>query len=291
MSITYETGTATNYQDLLDKLVTFATTALPAIERYTVERNVTDAGEKEVVFKGVGVAGLDEFYFGIKTYSDIAGDYFNWRLQGYSGFLNTAEFDLQPGAIPESRVPILALWDDSVTYWFSASGRSIRIAVKVSTVYETAYLGFGLPYGQPNQLPFPLIVGGCGTGAGGERWSTTNDNHSAFFNPLGSFDDTGFRFRMGNWDSVNNSKEVNYTAPYIQSQWSLMGNSVNGNKDLFSIDYISTDNCYGFLEGFQAVSGQTSGAEDTMTADGKNYIIFPNVYRVDRSNYVAMEVV
>lgn len=70
----YETGTATDYLDLLDKLRVFLTSnasLVAAGQQWQVLRWQTDNnGEKELILKAPGLAGTDNIYCGILTKSD-----------------------------------------------------------------------------------------------------------------------------------------------------------------------------------------------------------------------------
>lgn len=79
-------------------------------------------------------------------------------------------------------------WNTLMPYWFAASGRSLRFGVKVATSYEGGYLGFILPYGSPNQYPYPLAVGGSlvpyeSSRGAAWRYSYVNWRHSVFPGP------------------------------------------------------------------------------------------------------------
>jgi hypothetical protein len=53
--MSFETGTATNYRDLLTKLRTFVEATLPIAERYTVMRFTDDGTNMEVIWKAPGL--------------------------------------------------------------------------------------------------------------------------------------------------------------------------------------------------------------------------------------------
>jgi hypothetical protein len=121
----------------------------------------------EVIFKARGNAGTDEIYCGIRSEYYAAGGWYNLFLNGYTGFdPNEQSWFKQPGALNGFGsqypycVPMVPCWNTTMPYWFVASGRSFRFAVKVSTSYEGGYLGFILPYATPGQYPYPLAVGG-----------------------------------------------------------------------------------------------------------------------------------
>lgn len=121
----------------------------------------------EAILKAPGNSGTEAIYTGIRSEYDAAAGWYNLFLNGYTGYdPNVQSWFLQPGAIPgygatyPKAIPMVPCWDVAMPYWFSASGRSFRFGVKVSTNYEGGYLGFILPYATPGQYPYPLAVGG-----------------------------------------------------------------------------------------------------------------------------------
>ena len=134
----------------------------------TSDGTVANHFGSEVIFKAPGNAGTESIYTGIRAEYDAANGWYNLFMNGYTGFdTGTTSWFEHPGALPGAgqpspnlNVPMVPCWDTTMPYWFSASGRSFRFAVKVSTSYEGGYLGFYLPYATPSQFPYPLAVGG-----------------------------------------------------------------------------------------------------------------------------------
>lgn len=186
----FETGTASSYKDLLAKLRTFVTTnaaLVAAGQAWTSLRYDNTSAEHELILRGPGLGGDDEIYVGIKTESSSGSDYYNWLLYGFTGYESAAVITVQPGVLTfADGGPKLLLSNGSIKYWFVANGRRIVIIAKVSTVYESAYLGLITPYGPPTSYPYPLFIGGSycqhgdTVGSPLPRWSCTTMHHNAF---------------------------------------------------------------------------------------------------------------
>lgn len=113
----------------------------------------------EYIWQAPGNAGVDAIYVGAIRFFDTGANYDNLRLGGFTGYDGPSTFLTQPGFIGIPG-PVLPLWNAAIPYWFIANGRRVIVVAKVSTNYESAYLGYITPYASPGQFPYPLAVGG-----------------------------------------------------------------------------------------------------------------------------------
>jgi hypothetical protein len=162
-------GTAQLYYKIIIDAVNSGTTtvAWETMRFYDEAGNFCNSYNNEVILKAPGLASSDEIFTGIRTSKDTTEGWYNFILNGYTGY-NSAEYSFfeQPGALPSygetqvSGTPMVPCWDTSMDYWFSATGRSLKFSIKVSTIFEGGYLGFFLPAATSGQYPYPLAVGG-----------------------------------------------------------------------------------------------------------------------------------
>lgn len=187
----------------------------------------------EVILKAPGMAGADEIFTGIRSEYSSAPGWYNLFLNGFSGFdPNQQSWFDQPGALPGANsplplmVPMVPCWNTTMPYWFAATGRSFRFAVKVSTSYEGGYLGFFLPYATPQQYPYPLAVGASlvpqDTVRSVEwRYSYADARHGVYPGPGGSSAPTGegisstlyIRTAEGDWRYLANRPNTGVATP------------------------------------------------------------------------------
>ena len=186
-----ETGTASDYKDLLQKLKLFLTGAgspesglnwVVEEERSSFTSPITeipsgDADElmevasannqahDQMIFRGMGGTSPEKaIYFAIQTYGLSTTGYYNWHLRGLTGFAqNSPITDYvplrdQPGRSPPA---FLLLQNTTMTYWFVANERRIMGCVKTGTSYQPFYIGFLNPYATDAEYPYPMAV--CGT--------------------------------------------------------------------------------------------------------------------------------
>lgn len=273
--------------------------ALGALElRETVGgANVAEVG---CVWRAPGNAGTDAIYVGAMPYYHAAADYYNWRLGAFSGFTVGAHWGTQPGRNTSKH---LYLWNASIPYWFIADGKHVAIVAHVSSVYESAYLGFPDSYASPGQFPYPVLVGGSACHgsepAAGDlawRWSYTGVAHAAFWRGLnGASSQLSLRRIDGTWatfDSGNTYLSSDYGSlwPYASGSTGSMTyliTNMDGSYPLYPIVLHETSALYGELAGVMATTGYLQTAENTITVDRIPWLVVPNIYRSARTDYAA----
>ena len=161
----YETGTATGWLDLLDKLVIFLTTSTdlqPPVttsdERWTLLKqedvpyysmgngvsNPSTPSElpgspgnvyRDVYLRGPGLSGTDEIYTQIRAYSRQSVDLYNWMMTGSTNFDTNAAWELQPGFGKRgtSYVNYYTLSSGTIDYHFIANGRRWMIIAQIGS--------------------------------------------------------------------------------------------------------------------------------------------------------------
>jgi len=296
-----EQGTAENHLDLLDRLRTFLVAQGWMADYWDAEAGV-------LVMHGPGANGTDEVYVGARCYGDENEDAYGWELQGFTGYAAGREF-LQPGRI-ESSPPLLPLWNTALPYRFVASGRRVVVVAQVSTVFTAAYLGLLKAYGSPGQYPYPLAVGGTGTGYGSRRWSAMGVDARQFVDPGAHHDDSdrsGLRVLFGFWVGLRNVARENeeprldrYVWPF-SNQYRYSSSRSGGIINLVQaldgtcvltplIVGITTPSreTFGELEGCFHVSGQGLAAGDLVTVGDTAHLVVPNLNRAGRADYWAL---
>lgn len=194
----YETGTATDADDLFAKIQSFLKTnvdLVAATQEWTEAWNGTSVGEPDdIVLRGPGLASADDVYIGLSLFKDATNDLYDIRMTGMTGILGSGATSYRDH-IGTSPAPVkICIFDSAMEYWIVANGRRFVLIVKVSTVYEALYGGLILPYATPVSYPYPLMIGGSGAvdGVGGgqpDKWSSVVENHRHFTGPY-KFSDT-----------------------------------------------------------------------------------------------------
>lgn len=263
----YETGTASNYRDLLNRFRAFVTgnpTLVAAGQAWQELRWVEQAATQELILKATGLSGNDEIYCGLYSSENPTYDLYQWKLLGYTGHLAGASFSGQPGVSSDH---YLSLWNSPMTYWLVANGRRAILAVKVSTRYMLMHLGFLMPYATPTQFPYPFFISGTDNYYyGGRRWSDVS---------------TQWNYQMrgiaGNWATPSRYPS-GHTYKYSP-----------GNVYPLTTFVIYDGNAiYGEIEGLYHVSGFGNASENLITVDGVDHLVLQDVASTGIGNYVAL---
>jgi len=322
--MSYEIGTANNYVDLLDKLKIFVTSqALMGSQKWAVQvynQNYDGQGNAELILKGPGVSGSDEIFVGMRTYKDVTQGYYNWCCNGYTGYDAQLTFFTQPGSIytSELKCPQLLLSNSTMKYWFAANGRRICGCIRISTIYVPFYFGFILPYGTPNTLPYPLVIGGSAyyhaSTPAYRKWTSTDLSHRGYMDPISDADtidaNSSLKLLHGSWISfgnvsgnpISNVRMKNNVWPGIYANSTLINDTPNllmwycetnidGSYSMFPFILAATladKNIFGEFQGVYAVFGDAIVSEDIITYGGKTYLVFQNCYHTDANSFWAL---
>lgn len=269
----YETGTLTNFDDLLTKFKTFVTTDATLTtdgQLWTVLKdsdvdtgfaddalctgaNATSATTgpfvRRIYFKSEGLGGTDSIYHCLTSLKTAAGAY-NLELRNHLTFNSAAVATSQLGVSPAHYL-LLNNAAAVNAYWFIANGRRAIIIVKIGSVYECGYIGLGHPCGSPSEVPYPYMTGGsCSTYT--LTPSSSSATHRAFFAPYcaGSslssaatlnalIPNTNNWLPVGNYQSTSSSQE---TAPAVVLPLSVLAG--NGSAAI-SVSTRPQGFCYG----------------------------------------------
>jgi hypothetical protein len=273
----YASGTASDYKDLLSKMVTFATAnGWVALEQ----------SETQVILKGAGVSGLDEIYVGIATYEDSGNSRYNWKMYSMFGYRAGRTIDKHP----RSDGPVVGyFWNDDMNYWLVVTASRIILCAKVSTTYQMVHLGFINTPATEAQYPYPLLIGGGGY--------ILTQNYSAppftFWNNGGSYTSRlvlpsgkmGLH-NYGTWGvdyepfsiTTINVVNVSLTRPAIDGTYML--------EPFYVIQ--DSGNIFGTIDGLYRVTGYNQTAENIITVEGVNYMVFQDSNRTSYADYCAL---
>lgn len=254
---------------------------------WTINRYDTSTSVHELLMAAPGYIGPDgavPAYVGMQSYENVASDYYNVSVAGFTGYVAANAYEAQPGYVA-CGVPA---HNQRIDYWITVNARRLAFALKVGTpVYESGYLGFMLPYGTPRQYPYPLFVGGALTGNAATRFSDTA--HVGYFK--GNVSSSRLRFVDGVWKQP-------YVHPWGNNHINS-GNSPTGENFqtrptgiyyplMTPVLHDNSANNYGELEGIFQITGFDNAVENTIALAGNSYVVFQDVWRTSFDDYYAM---
>ncbi len=302
------TGTATNYVDLLDKIVEAATDTGNDWE--IVEDERATVGKKWIILKGVGDDDNQNILVGLGLYANVVADAYGLFLQGFTGYQAGNSFNNQIGAIPNITpdfIPHIPLWNSPMDYWIVVNKRRIMFVAKVSTLYVSGYLGYILPYFSSGQFPYPLCIGGTSRSA--IRYDSIGTNNTHFVIPYSAT--LRLRNISGNWLALALPSDSSYlnkagTYPYAENASGNNGTmylttTPNTGGDVFPIQPVlvfqatsannNKGNIFGELEGVYNIGGLVNAVENVVKISGEDYLVVQNVYRTTTGDFWAMKLV
>lgn len=265
----------------------------------------------EMIWEAPGNGGLEQIFVGVKEFHDVGGDYWNWRLGGFTAFNSGQTFEQQAGYLGGNNQahpsPVLTLWNSTIPYWIVASGRRVVLVAKISTVYVSMYLGLMNTYMAPGAFPYPLVVGGNlafqsepGVGSANWRWSYSGNEMRAFPfgfpNAMSGFYQSPLALRLasGIWTGFDLSSGETIFGQIWPYAYVLAGsfdwrpNLDGGYAMLPIVLFDSTPNVYGELDGVLATTGFSQGAENTITENGIAHLVVQNVFRNTKQDFFTV---
>lgn len=309
------TGTALNYNDLLDKLRTaligFGWTSL----EYTPKTDLTPGAK--LVMRGEGLTTGAEPFIYINTVSDVTLPAYSWNLALADAY--------QPGVPDGSQSGMLGsnvytnLWSNSIQYWIYGDSKHFKMVARMGTVYTSIFMGVFLPFAAPTEHLRPFAV--LGNYSIAAEYNRVNAGHTFFVRPG---DGAYYKNRNGVWAAISAQRaspnidiNMEWTPtgiiwPYAtehqfasggnpsSSDWTLAASLKlypNKNGEAFScqtliisLDQTNRENSYvvGTLPGVLYTAGFGRVSEQTLTYNGQTYRLFQNLYRSSPRDFVAI---
>lgn len=309
-----ETGTATDYRDLLAKLRDFLVTDVGWTQiGGQVGTIASDADYVSV--QGPGLTDDDQIMVTLKPFSAPDNNAYSLGIRGHTAYVDPG-YD-QPGS--DSPWAYMLLHDASITYWFIGNGRRFIVIAKIGSRYNAMYGGFILPEHLPSDWSYPLFVGAsCYLNTVPE--SDDNQYHSNFWNPVaqnasnpalsgayifspmqawvpvrnaipGSGQNYDYRYtgrmtvpwtRMAN----QNMRRLLDDTPYLRrGQVAAFARDVSGAADT---NVPEGGQFYGSFDGVFYTPAFGATAEQEVTVASVTYKMFPNVGRTADGHFAAI---
>jgi hypothetical protein len=220
----FATGTSTDYKDLLFDLKTIANSnGWDSSGTGSAEGRYTTGTEDELIATGNG-GGSDAITMGIRTFTKAQQDVRGWELAGMDSYTDANTWENQPGISPgrhdgagnAAYGSYLSLCNRTMTYWWSATSRRLCGVIRVGTVYQGFYLGWGAAFDSAANYPQPKVVAGS-TYDPLLHYTDSDIHMTGPVNPIGSATSgrngpCQLHNRAGSWVNVRNhdANDVNH---------------------------------------------------------------------------------
>jgi hypothetical protein len=297
--MTWYTGTATDFKDLLLAIHDNAVAEGWTSERYTTGGSTPHTDE--LILQGPGFGAGYEVYFGLRTYEDAPNNHYCFEARGYTAFDSTRLFDMQLNVSP---MTVMRLWNATINYWMSISDRRIVVVAKCSNSYHSLYAGFINAFSDPIEFPYPFYLG-TDAPSYGAFGAVDNFAQSMASPGLGG---AYFRDPSGNWRAVAVRSDGSFGYEgFSGSRYTMWPYLAPGNNGVSSaqwryppfdqfealpgtVDTLPMMNIYlfamfdkggvpGVLEGVYWVPGNGISAEQVLTVGAADYQVFINISR------------
>jgi len=291
----YEAGTASNHDDLFEKLRTFLKSGPVGWTELAYE----GGNPKRMFLRAPGLSGTEQIHFGFRLYADAPGDtfgFYGWMSRSYDAGL---DIQAQPGDSGDRFQPT---WDSTIPYWFFANAQRVIIVTKISTTYQASYLGKFLQYGTSGEYGQPYVV--LMPHSAAIRYSTISESVRNFWDPGPGLIllPNGAWWECRNWYEQSSSESIDgdgiFVSPYagdsssVHTRFRELRDNVDGSYATFPLILNGTtpsSDIYGELDGAFAMSGFSTASEDTLTIGADTLRVFQNGFRTARMYYCAIK--
>ena len=307
MSYIYKEGTSIyDVIDTLDMLLTVTQGTWSRVLTNTTKYEGKDR-LSEVIWKGIG-GGSDIIY--LHVYTTDAKTMVLDSMVGYDALLMNWE---QPGSImqqnqvwlkkgkslTEYTLPVFSIVEnEKFSYWVFVNNYRAIVVSKLSTYYESMYMGFINPIAVERQYPYPMYV--CGNGRTGQVWPNTQSGSFVF--PTGG---SGWLRRVsGDWrkfectESALNPRGDGTVFPENAGNKKLVPNYTKDDADstdnfilipIILQTFNPVDMC-GIMQDVCWISGTRDvSSEQLLTFNGDSYMIFDTKDNRTENSYYAIK--
>ncbi|MEI2428695.1 discoidin domain-containing protein [Lysobacter yananisis] len=281
-------------------------------------RLFADAGMKwdvssrfEFAWEAPGLDGGKRIFVAGYINTNVTTDYFNLVWRGFRFWFDPEQSVLDVPA--HSGDKALLLSRTPIAYWFVANGGRVMIVCRVSSFYQLAYIGFGLPFEiiDEEHHPFPYLIGAPWPG-NNARWDTSSlaryrnpwdpgagTSGSGYNSGLAAiFPDGQFVQVANRSDSSGNEGQAAgadarvwpYTlnSNYQPDNW---GDNIDQSKSQLALVIIKTTTPYhewGSFDGLYWITGQRNTAEALERIGAFDCLCIQNINRAAFNHFCAV---
>ena len=296
----FTSGSATNYNVLLDTLKTYLVAQGWTVLAYTAGTGLSDVAELHIQFPGVNsFTGV----LNIITRHNTSSGFYGWEATVSRTYSSSLAWGTQFGDSPST---FLNMWDASLGYWFYVNDRRLIMSIKVSAVYTSAFWGMFLPFTTPDEYNYPYYVGSNYTGLDdfsnttAKHFIASPTEHTSFY-----LSKEAVWMDVGNYDHLDNLAQsatgrilphgsISVVPSDSRDNFNWMKNSkpnAAGEVIILPCHIVShlEKKMIGNLDGVFGLPGFGKGTEQVITFGSRNFRIFQDLNRSTDYSFMALE--
>ncbi|AIT09070.1 hypothetical protein LO80_03155 [Candidatus Francisella endociliophora] len=300
----YQTGTATNYIDLLAKILDLSTTnGWTLIEcngntssPTSADLNLTPADatvENRSFLQSTGHGGTSQWQIELFSYQNSSSGLYNLVFR--CGVYNVAgDTTYLPNLLGNWQC--LTNSNDSCNYWMNVNAGRILCNTSLSSSYYLMYCGYFFPYGSPSQYIAPLCS--LGQGANYTAVKYNDDIKSLSRTNTSSYSFTCITHEQSNANGHGNSSSAGILPFRNKSDLAFYSGNhhpkrIHGTLDeyeLFESTVVHSGSEAGYLDGIRQVSSEENRNEAEVTeSSGNVWICFGQHQSLSASEMFAID--
>jgi hypothetical protein len=255
-----------------------------------------------ITWRAPGLDGTKDIYLHAISWGRSDTDVFNLGFSSSRVYDASLTNTTQPNS---SALRYASLANAPISYWITANGQRVMIMLKLSSLYQCVYLGFGSPYEPPSRHAFPCIVA-ASHNVVDRRFSDTNQAYRIPTDPgfgvQAFYPDAQWRAHQ-NRTTTTSSTVDGASAASGGKVWPAELNFTNGTAlDFIALNVDDTapllpciltrnatpEHAFGEYDGLYWTTGLAAFPEQIITEGGFDHIVFTNVFRTAENHFAAM---
>lgn len=282
-------------------------TSSTEIDAITLYRDTTgpilSSAQAEWAWQAPGLDGSKTIPCHARTIHSQSADTYNVAFNVSRSFDATQDMTAQPAGAGGTT---MSLGASAMAYWFVVNGQRAIVVTRFSSIYQIAYIGFGLPYEPPSVHQFPAICAASSDGFNTRRYDSTSARYRFPIDPgpntvRAYYPDATWRNHSNRSDGSsgtegaydNTAEGKVWPASYsgTTAPLSFLRDNIDGSRSLIPCVLsmiVAPFHGWGEFDGLFWATGYATVSEATIRQEGFDHLVVQNIFRNGTKDFGAV---
>lgn len=256
----------------------------------------------EWAWQAPGLDGTRAILCSASTAHSEPADRYNIVFQGFRAWDATLPIESQP---VNSGQRAMCLGASPCAYWFVVNGQRAMIVTRFGSIYQVAYVGFGLPYEPPSVHQYPMLVGASFSN-GTLRYDSTSIEYRFPADPgpetlRAYYPDSTWRSHSNRYNAGGGGTEGSYDTGRPGKVWpgsygqggeglSYIRDNIDASRSILPCVLLcdSPVHAWGEFDGLYWTTGFSTVSESVIRESGFDHLVVQNIFRNGPKDFAAV---